>query len=93
MVGCSVLAAPDTYDEWGPHCSPGDVNVSELGLAIILGRSADELSLLRRCVDVGVPYVTTSGGLRAMYLALEEGEVTLEPMEIDERVQESVAVA
>jgi carbamoyl-phosphate synthase large subunit len=93
MVGCSVLAAPDTYDEWGPHCSPGDVDVARLGLAIILGRSPDELSLLRRCVDVGVPYVTTSGGLRALYLALQEGEVTLEPVEITERAREPVAAA
>jgi hypothetical protein len=47
--------------------------VKQLGLAIVLGRSDDEVSLLRRCVDANVPYISTSGALRGLELALEEG--------------------
>jgi len=55
------------------QCAANEVLLADLGMAIVLGRSPDELALLRRCVSAGVPYVSTAGGLRALLMALDEG--------------------
>jgi carbamoyl-phosphate synthase large subunit len=73
-AGCSLLVAPDMKLQ--PHaleCTANEVLVADLGMAIVLGRSPDEVGLLRRCVSAGVPYVSTAGGLRALLTALDEG--------------------
>jgi hypothetical protein len=57
------------------------VDASTLSLAIVLGRSDEEIGLLRRCIDLSVPVVSTAGALRGLELALEEGipDLTLQP--------------
>jgi carbamoyl-phosphate synthase large subunit len=83
--GCSLRADDELPPFGGPMnraptaCAPGDIDVTCLGMVIVLSRSDDDLALLRRAVDAGVPHVTTSGGLRGLALALEEGEPCLTP--------------
>jgi len=73
-AGCSLLAAPETkLQPYAVQCAANEVLLADLGMAIVLGRSPDELALLRRCVSAGVPYVSTAGGLRALLMALDEG--------------------
>jgi len=65
-AGCSIV-------------TPGTpVNVADLGLIVALGRSQADISLLRRAVEMGVPYISTSGGVRGLALALREGKPHLE---------------
>jgi carbamoyl-phosphate synthase large subunit len=75
-VGCSIVRSPRGVD---------DVDVADLGLAVVLGRSAEDLQLLRRCVDAGIPYISTSGALRGLLLALREGVPTLRPFSLRRR--------
>jgi hypothetical protein len=49
-------------------------------MAIVLGRSPDDIGLLRRAVDAGVPIVTTQGGVRSLVRALQEGVPNLFPL-------------
>jgi carbamoyl-phosphate synthase large subunit len=80
-VGKPVTVSAGSYREGKlPRLSPSDVDVTSLGMAVVLGRTPDDLQLLRRCVDAGTPYISTVGGLRALTLALAEGRVTLEPV-------------
>ena len=51
-----------------------------IGLAVVLGRSPDDIALLRACVDAGVSYVSTPGGLRGLMLALAEASPDLAPI-------------
>jgi carbamoyl-phosphate synthase large subunit len=53
--------------------APEELDVSALGLAIVLGRSQPEISLLRRAVDARVATISTRGSLRALIRALREG--------------------
>jgi carbamoyl-phosphate synthase large subunit len=69
-AGCPVLAAPEV--------SADGVVVEDLGVAVVLGRSEDEIALLRRAVSARIPCITTDGGLRALLLALKEGPPRLE---------------
>jgi carbamoyl-phosphate synthase large subunit len=62
-VGCALVE------------SAGDI--TKLGMAVVLGRSDEELATLRKAVSAGVPTVTTTGGLQALILALSEGEPDL----------------
>jgi carbamoyl-phosphate synthase large subunit len=66
-VGCPVLPAHER-------------EVEGAGLAVVLGRAAEDLALLRRCVDIGVPYVSTAGGLRGLMMALSGGRPDLTPV-------------
>jgi carbamoyl-phosphate synthase large subunit len=80
-VGKPVTVSAGSYKEGKlPRLSPSDVDVAALGMAVVLGRTPDDLRLLRRCVDAGTPYISTVGGLRALTLALAEGHVALEPV-------------
>lgn len=72
-LGCRVLSARRRLVGLRERVEPGKVDVRDLGLAIVLGRSEDEVALLRRCVDVGVPIISEVGALRGLELALEEG--------------------
>jgi carbamoyl-phosphate synthase large subunit len=75
-TGCPIIVAPHTPldGQVALACAPREVDVSELGLAIVLDRSPEEIALLRRAVDAGVLYISTHGGLRGLALALREGE-------------------
>jgi carbamoyl-phosphate synthase large subunit len=85
-VGKPVTVSAGSYKEGKlPRLSPSDVDVTTLGMAVVLGRTSDDLRLLRRCVDAGTPYISTVGGLRALTLALAEGRVALEPMAVTTR--------
>jgi carbamoyl-phosphate synthase large subunit len=78
-AGCTVLATP-TLDSLLPAerlLEPNDVDVADLAMAIVLGRTSDEEALLRRAVLVGTPYISTRGALRGMEMALREGEPRL----------------
>jgi carbamoyl-phosphate synthase large subunit len=74
-VGCRVLLAPGTeaLDRTLERCAPEDLDVSALGLALVLGRSRAEIGVLRRAVDARVAGISTHGGLRALIHALKEG--------------------
>jgi carbamoyl-phosphate synthase large subunit len=78
-AGCHMVpsrAAGDSGDGSLPH----GVDVSELGMAVILGRTAHDLALLRRCVDGGTPYISTRGAAHGMLRALSEGPIDPQPM-------------
>ncbi|HLJ68404.1 MAG TPA: carbamoyl-phosphate synthase large subunit [Chloroflexota bacterium] len=85
-VGCAVSVSFEVGGASGrwEMVRPDDVDLGPLGLAVVLGRSDAELALLRRAVDARVPYVTSRGGLRALSLALEEGEIPLQPVKLTE---------
>ncbi len=72
---CTVIGSPGMAQELVglDRCAAAEVDVSQLGLVIALGQSPDELALLRRAIDAGVPYISTTGGLRGLMLALREG--------------------
>ncbi|MGH2408843.1 MAG: hypothetical protein ACRDGS_00605, partial [Chloroflexota bacterium] len=72
--GCTVLDSSCV--------DPDQVDVSSLGMAIVLAHSAAGMRLIRRAVDAGVPYISTAGGVRGMIHALEEGMPDLEPVAI-----------
>jgi hypothetical protein len=78
-AGCTVLMPPASLRlPSAIPCPPEDIDITTLGLVIALGRSEGELSLLRRAVDARIPTITTLGGLRALLLALHEGEPCLD---------------
>jgi carbamoyl-phosphate synthase large subunit len=92
QLECPILTPPSSHTKGiGRYVAPGDVEVGEIGMAIVLGRSPAELTLLRQCVDSGVPYISTPGGLRALCLALGEGKVVLEPMEATSKARSEAA--
>jgi carbamoyl-phosphate synthase large subunit len=70
---CRVISAPRRLVGVRERVEPRDVQVREMGLVIVLGRSDDAIALIRRCIDAGVPYISTPGGLRGLEMALEEG--------------------
>jgi carbamoyl-phosphate synthase large subunit len=87
-VGCRVVLSPGTNaadtmaqprvpGAWNlstlDRCDPEDLDVSTLGLVIVLGRSRAEIGILRRAVDARVAAISTNGSLRALMHALEEG--------------------
>jgi carbamoyl-phosphate synthase large subunit len=84
-VGCSILAAPGTSFsrvESGArvinNCPPDNVSVDDLGIAIILDSSPEELDLLQRAAANGVPFIADRGAFRGLMLALREGVPSLE---------------
>lgn len=82
-VGCRPVLSPETepLDDVLDYCAPEDLEVSNVGLAIVPGRSPAEIALLRRAVDARVAGISTHGGLRALLHALQEGipDLTLLP--------------
>jgi carbamoyl-phosphate synthase large subunit len=80
-VGSWLTVAPG-IDASSPVCSPEKIDVAGLGMALVLGRSLAEIDLLRRCVEAGVPYISTAGSARSLLLALSEGIPELEPVEM-----------
>jgi carbamoyl-phosphate synthase large subunit len=74
-VGCRIVVAPAPHspDLSVEAVAPADVDVSTLGLAIVLGRSRAEIGVLRRTVDARVAAISTRGGLLALVRALQEG--------------------
>jgi len=82
-AGCDVSISTTTSLRGDiSRMQPYEVEVKTLGIAVLLGRSSEELSLMRRCVDAGVPYISTPGGLRGLVMALEDGIPRLEPVSI-----------
>jgi hypothetical protein len=79
-AGCSLLGSPGLPPDLPPilKLAPREVEVAGLGLVVVLGRSRDEIALLRRAVDAGIPSITTPGSLRGLLLALEEEPPRLE---------------
>jgi carbamoyl-phosphate synthase large subunit len=63
-------------------CSPpaGGGSLEDTGLVVVLSRAPEDVALLRACVDSGVPYISTPGGLRGLMLALTEGLPDLVPV-------------
>jgi carbamoyl-phosphate synthase large subunit len=74
-VGCRVVLAPETdlLDGISERCAASDLDVSALGLAIVVGCSPADTGALRRAVDARVGAISTHGGLRALIHALKEG--------------------
>jgi len=72
---CTVIGSPGMAQELVglDRCAAAEVDVGQLGLVVALGQSPEELALLRRAIDAGVPYISTTGGLRGLMLALREG--------------------
>jgi hypothetical protein len=70
-----VLLAPETgpLDGTAERCAAQGLDVSTLGLAIVVGCSPVEIGVLRRAVDARVAAISTHGGLRALIRALKEG--------------------
>jgi carbamoyl-phosphate synthase large subunit len=71
--GCRILSAPRRLVGMRERIEPRNLEVAGMGLVIVLGRSDDDIALIRRCIDAGVPYISTPGGLRGLEMALEEG--------------------
>ncbi len=86
---CTVIGSPGMAQELVElhRCSAAEVEVGQLGLVVALGQSPDELALLRRAIDAGVPYISTTGGLRGLMLALREGVPDL-GLDVDESAGE-----
>ncbi len=82
---CTVIGSPGMAGELAglQRCAAAEVEVGQIGLVIALGQSPDELALLRRAIDAGVPYISTTGGLRGLMLALREGVPDL-GLDVDE---------
>jgi carbamoyl-phosphate synthase large subunit len=80
-LGCRVISAPRRLVGVRERVEARAVDASGLSLAIVLGRSDEEVALLRRCIDLAVPVVSTPGALRGLELALEEGipDLSLQP--------------
>ena len=92
-AGCPVVVSPKTCMVGAiPKVQPTEIEVRELGIAVVLGRSADEIQLLRRCVDADTPYVSTPGALRGLLLALQKGEPDLEPVRFSNHTKAAVTV-
>jgi carbamoyl-phosphate synthase large subunit len=90
--GSRVVSAPRRLVGVRERVEPRDVNVREMGLVVVLGRSDDAIALIRRCIDAGVPYISTSGALRGLEMALEEGVPDLS-LVIEERTASPLPVA
>ncbi|HEX6508358.1 MAG TPA: carbamoyl-phosphate synthase large subunit [Chloroflexota bacterium] len=75
MAGCRVILGrttlPHLQTQW--RCSTAELDLSDLSLAVVLGRSHEDIEVLRRAVDSDVFTVTTWGGTRALTRALQEG--------------------
>jgi len=82
---CMLIGSPGMAQELVglQRCAAAEVEVGQLGLVVALGQSPDELALLRRAIDAGVPYISTTGGLRGLMLALREGVPDL-GLDVDE---------
>ncbi|HEY8684874.1 MAG TPA: hypothetical protein VIO57_04635, partial [Chloroflexota bacterium] len=74
-VDCRIVLGPgtDSPASWAPVVAPEDLDVSTLGLVVVLGRSRGEIGVLRRAVDARVAGISTHGGLLALIRALNEG--------------------
>jgi carbamoyl-phosphate synthase large subunit len=74
-VGCRIVTGPgtDSIQTSVETVAPEDLDVSTLGLVIVLGRSRAEIGVLRRAVDARVAGISTGGGLYALMRALHEG--------------------
>ncbi|PZS05425.1 MAG: carbamoyl-phosphate synthase large subunit, partial [Chloroflexi bacterium] len=81
--GCRVIVATPLQSA---SPAPDEVDVSALGLAIVLGRTPDDVTLLRRIVARGIPYLSTRGGVRGLEMALREGAPHLRACAQGERV-------
>ena len=79
-AGCQLVASPGTVAGDVEPREEEDVDVTTLGMAVVLGREPDDLALLRRCVNAGTPYISTPGAARGLLLALDEGRITLQPL-------------
>ena len=90
-LGCRVISAPRRLVGLRERIEPRAVDPSTLGLAIVLGRSDDEVALLRRCIDSVVPMISTPGALRGLELALEEGIPDLSLVPAEQRPESRVA--
>jgi hypothetical protein len=79
-VGCLVVSAPSTTPGASGvvRSAIDEVDVSEVGMVIALGRSAPEISLLRRAASAHIPAISTWGGLRGLTMALGEGKPRLD---------------